>query len=77
MSAQTTYEPRTVEQAACYVDTLGYVLCTACYHSGVSRTYERSRETYGTCDRCGALLAHSIELVDGWLTIEYTTAKIF
>lgn len=77
MSAQITHEPRTVEQAACYVDTLGYVLCAACYHSGVDRPCERSRDCSGNCDRCGALLAHSIELVDGMAWIEHPMCKIF
>lgn len=77
MSAQTSRELRTNEQAACYVDMHGRTLCTICYHSGVDHTYDRSRDTSGECERCGKSLDQSIELVDGWAIIEYTTAKIF
>jgi hypothetical protein len=77
MSAQLTYEPRTIEQAACYVDELGYVLCAACYHSGVDHPYDRSLDVSGNCDRCSTLLAYSVELVDGWASIEHTPAKMF
>jgi hypothetical protein len=77
MSAQLTHEPRMIEQAACYVDSLGYVLCTACYHAGVSRPHERSRTIYGNCDRCGCLLSESIEVVDALIVIEHTATKIF
>jgi len=77
MSAQITHEPRTVEQAACYVNALGYVLCTGCYHSGVDRPHERSRDVYGNCDRCGELLTRSIELVDALVAIEHIPVRIF
>lgn len=77
MSAQLTHEPRTVEQAACYVDGLGYVLCAACFHAGTDRPHERSRDVYGNCDRCGAILSTSIELVDCWIVIEHPVCKVF
>jgi hypothetical protein len=76
VSAQLTYEPRSVERHVAYIDRLGYAFCACCYHTASCGPCEPSQDT-GACDGCGSSLQHSIEVVDGMALVEHTPARIF
>lgn len=77
MSAQTTIETVEQEAAAVYIDTLGYLYCTYCYHDGVDRNCIRSLTVDGDCYRCGRNGHESIEIVTGTAIVEYPPCKIY
>jgi methionyl-tRNA synthetase len=77
----TIDNPVTVEQAVAYVDNLGNLFCVGCYHRYLPESFTRvgveSVASGDHCDRCGADMSQSVELVDGMATLEHFTCKIF
>lgn len=78
MSAQTTIETVSQDEAAVYVDGMGNLYCTYCYHAEIpSLTCQRSSTVDGECYHCGRSGQESIEVVTGTAVIEHPVCKIF